>query len=60
MPRKDKPLYEYTFDELLTWATWQVMDGIAKGSSLRDSLYVVFTNVCNWQAERTKKEGKKK
>jgi hypothetical protein len=40
-----------TYDELVTWATWQVIEGIATGKSLRSVLYSVLEAVRRWAPE---------
>lgn len=43
------------FDELVTWATWQVVEGITKGEPLRSVMYNVLMGAMNIMSEWQKK-----
>ena len=43
------------FDELVSWATWQVVEGITKGEPLRSVMYGVLMSATNIIAEWKKK-----
>lgn len=47
-----KPVGEWTFDELFTMVTWQVMEGMVCGQSLRSSIYAGINLTLRWAAER--------
>lgn len=46
-----KELKDWTIDDLITAATWQVMDHILKGS-LRDGVYAAINLALRWKAEQ--------
>lgn len=43
------------FDELVTWATWRVVEGITKGEPLRSVMYSVLMGAMNIMSEWQKK-----
>lgn len=38
-----------TFQDLVTWACWTVMEGITQGKTLRESIYLVLDYTRRWQ-----------
>ena len=45
------------FNELVRWATWQVIEGIANGKPLRDVMYGGLNSVLSIVAEWNKAKG---
>lgn len=48
-----------TFDDLVTWATWHVIEGLTRGTPLRSLIHGVLMTAANWHAEQRKKQGSK-
>lgn len=43
---------EWTWDHLMTWACWSVMDGMVKGETLRTVMYKVLMTATQWKAPK--------
>ena len=52
--RHPKPFEEWTFDELVTWACWEVMASFTKGENLRASMYRVLQSALGWKPPKVK------
>lgn len=53
-----------TFDKLVTWATWQVIEGFTRGEKLRSIVYGITQYAIQWSRDqeeiRKAKEKEKK
>lgn len=48
-----------TFDDLVTWATWHVIEGLTRGTPMRSLMHGVLMAAVGWHADRSKKPGSK-
>jgi len=46
-----------TFNELVSWATWHVLEGLTKGTPLRSLIHDVLSLARSWQPEASKESG---
>lgn len=42
-----------TFDELVTWATWELISNLTKGEPLRATMYRILSVVREWNPEKS-------
>lgn len=47
----DKELKDLTFNELVDWCAWQVMEGLLQGKPLRSVIYTVVDLGARWRKE---------
>lgn len=50
---------DWTFNNLVTWATWEVIAGITKGDKLETTMWAVVNTACAWREDQRKKEKRK-
>lgn len=48
----DDPFETGNFNDLVTWATWQVMEGIAKGEPLRSVMFQLISAIRLWKPKQ--------
>jgi hypothetical protein len=51
----DKPFEKWTWEDLMTFACWEVITGITKGQTLRESMHRVLTMTVQWKPPKGKK-----
>jgi hypothetical protein len=49
----DKDLKDWTFDELVTYCTWKIMEHVIKGK-LSDGVHFAMDMALRWKAEQGK------
>lgn len=53
---KDKSLAEWTFDELVNFVTWEIIEGIANGQTLKATVYAMLDLAISWKREKERNE----
>lgn len=51
MSTTDKPVSQWTYDDLVTHAVWELVQGIVRGRELRMIVQSILTMHANWVAK---------
>jgi len=49
MSENQKPIEEWTHEELMQQNAWLVIEGITKGEKILSMMYAIFNRTVNWQ-----------
>lgn len=52
----EKELNDWTFDELVKWACWVIVEGMTQGKPLRSSVYSVLDVARQWDPKKGSKQ----
>jgi hypothetical protein len=45
----NKTFEEWTFEDLLVWSSWKVVEGMLAGQSIRSTMWDVLTAATKWK-----------
>lgn len=52
MNQTDRPISEWTFQDLVSMATWDVIQGLTRGYALHGLIHQVLELALRWKAEQ--------